>query len=404
MRGNRIAAIIPAVLLCSVMAHAVEVRDVTFTTNNAGKVLFSHRKHIQQKQTANNCKACHDTLYPFKKKASYTMADMEKGKSCGACHDGKGAFALKECARCHQVKEIAFAVKETGTTRFSHQKHLAANPDCTACHPALFAAGHNKRSTMAEMRQGRSCGACHNGKRAFGISACTRCHPVKEVAFAVKQTGTTRFSHRKHLAANPACTACHPALFSAGHNKRSTMAEMKLGKSCGGCHNGKRAFGIAACTRCHPVKEIAFAVKQTGTTRFSHTRHIANYSCGECHTRLYPVKGRHTPVTMARMEKGASCGACHNGTDAFSLKGCTSCHPVKEAAFEVKDAGNVAFSHKKHLEMYTCGDCHPALYAPARSTRRVGMKEMEAGRSCGACHDAKSAFSVKDKCDACHKM
>jgi c(7)-type cytochrome triheme protein len=30
------------------------------------------------------------------------MKQMEKGKSCGACHDGKKAFSVKgDCAKCH---------------------------------------------------------------------------------------------------------------------------------------------------------------------------------------------------------------------------------------------------------------------------------------------------------------
>jgi c(7)-type cytochrome triheme protein len=31
------------------------------------------------------------------------MADMESGQSCGACHNGTRAFAVKTgCPRCHQ--------------------------------------------------------------------------------------------------------------------------------------------------------------------------------------------------------------------------------------------------------------------------------------------------------------
>ncbi|MBI2997564.1 MAG: cytochrome c3 family protein [Deltaproteobacteria bacterium] len=50
---------------------------------------------------------------------------------------------------------------------------------CYACHPALFEmkAGANKIS-MEEIQQGKFCGACHNGKAAWGISfeSCNRCH------------------------------------------------------------------------------------------------------------------------------------------------------------------------------------------------------------------------------------
>jgi c(7)-type cytochrome triheme protein len=30
------------------------------------------------------------------------------------------------------------------------------------------------------------------------------------------------------------------------------------------------------------------------------------------------------------------------------------------------------------------------------------MDEMEKGKSCGACHDGKTAFTVKENCDTCH--
>jgi len=318
------------VLFSGARAIALDLRNETFKTGSAGTVVFSHKAHIRQKAMANDCKACHDGIYNIRNKARFTMADMEKGKSCGACHNGKQAFPLKECARCHQIKEITYQVKATGPTRFSHARHLAA--------------------------------------------------------------------------ATPTCGTCHPKLFSAGPNKHSTMADMRRGKSCGACHDGTKAFGIDSCTTCHPVKEIIFKVKQTGPTRFSHTQHIKANQCGACHTRLYPTKRQARPVSMAQMEKGMSCGACHTGKGAFPLKNCTACHPAPELTFAVKDAGPVAFSHKAHLGMYGCGECHTTQYATARSATRVSMKEMENSASCGACHDAKTAFSVKDKCDACHKM
>jgi c(7)-type cytochrome triheme protein len=30
------------------------------------------------------------------------------------------------------------------------------------------------------------------------------------------------------------------------------------------------------------------------------------------------------------------------------------------------------------------------------------MKAMEQGKSCGACHNGKVAFSVKENCESCH--
>lgn len=50
---------------------------------------------------------------------------------------------------------------------------------CYACHPALFEmkAGANKIS-MEAIQGGKFCGACHNGKIAWGMTfeSCNRCH------------------------------------------------------------------------------------------------------------------------------------------------------------------------------------------------------------------------------------
>jgi c(7)-type cytochrome triheme protein len=58
------------------------------------------------------------------------------------------------------------------------------------------------------------------------------------------------FSHRQHESFG--CYACHPSIFPqalAGF----THDEMREGKFCGRCHDGRTAFTIpgAACARCH---------------------------------------------------------------------------------------------------------------------------------------------------------
>jgi c(7)-type cytochrome triheme protein len=310
-------------------AFAVTVRDVTYSTRNAGKVVFRHADHINRKGLANDCRACHDDIFSLKQKKRFVMADMEKGKSCGACHDREKAFSLDECSRCHPTRDKTYNIAATGPTRFSHNTHLASSPDCRVCHPSLFVAGPNKRFTMAEMKKGKSCGACHNGSKAFGIDRCVTCHPVKEKTFKVKETGPTHFSHKIHIEISE-CVDCHPKLYAPNHKNRR--------------------------------------------------------------------------VGMAAMEKGQSCGACHNSRKAFSIKECTKCHPVRQLQFEEKSAGNVVFSHLFHNGMYGCVECHTRFYKTTRSTVRVSMQEMETGKSCGGCHDGKTAFSVKEKCEACHKM
>lgn len=311
-------------------AGAVEVRDVTFKTKSAGKVVFSHKDHIKQSGMSNNCNACHDSIYAIKKKVRYTMADMEKGKSCGACHNGKKAFELKACIRCHQVKEITYNVKATGPTHFSHKKHLSSTPDCNSCHPALFAAGPNKRVTMSEMYQGKSCGACHDGKKAFTIRNCSSCHPVKDLKFTIGSVGTVAFSHAKH-ADTLSCDKCHTKLYPTARTKgRVSMAEMYKGKSCGACHDGKQTFDIKSCGSCHPTSDQKYSIKGAGNVLFKHSSHTGLYGCDKCHPKLYPTGKSKSKVSMKAMEKGKSCGACHNGKTAFTVaENCATCHKTE---------------------------------------------------------------------------
>ncbi|MDW8003036.1 MAG: cytochrome c3 family protein [Deltaproteobacteria bacterium] len=55
---------------------------------------------------------------------------------------------------------------------------------------------------------------------------------------------------------------------------------------------------------------------------FSHENHVANIGLKrtDCHAWLYLTKEKHVKTTMAQMQKGKSCGACHNGKIAFDVK------------------------------------------------------------------------------------
>ena len=68
-----------------------------------------------------------------------------------------------------------------------------------------------------------------------------------------------------------------------------------------------------------------------GDAVFSHEAHVgvATLKCQECHAKIYLNTKKHTTVTMEEMEKGKSCGVCHDGTVAFGVKDkedCEKCH------------------------------------------------------------------------------
>jgi c(7)-type cytochrome triheme protein len=89
-------------ILASAAAAKIGGGDVAFLVKEKGKVVFSHERHVQGQNLG--CTACHDSLYVTSgKRAKATMAQMRKGKSCGACHDGKKAFSVKgDCNTCHK--------------------------------------------------------------------------------------------------------------------------------------------------------------------------------------------------------------------------------------------------------------------------------------------------------------
>jgi c(7)-type cytochrome triheme protein len=67
--------------------------------------------------------------------------------------------------------------------------------------------------------------------------------------------------------------------------------------------------------------------------------------------------------------------------------------------------GNVVFSHEIHVSGagQKCTACHNKLYTNAKQHKNASMKDMQKGKSCGVCHNAKIAFSVKSDCGKCHK-
>lgn len=371
------------------------VKDINFKAFNAR---FGHVAHLNMFK----CEDCHSSIFIGGTRSSrFNMTDMEKGKSCGTCHDGKTAFAVTgSCEKCHPgaPADIFFSTKDAGKVPFSHMKHRSLFA-CSDCHNKIVASGQAaRRFTMAEMEKGKSCGACHDGKTAFSVKNCSKCHPVKEILF----TDDARFNHDKHLSAY-SCNDCHNQIYSTGNdNKRFTMSQMEKGASCGSCHDGATVFSVKGdCNKCHnSTVNVVFKVKETGDTVFSHSVHSSLFSCVDCHNKIFVAGKGSKRSTMAEMEKGQSCGTCHNDKSAFGVKSdCQKCHTVKQINFR---PGSAVFSHTVHIAAYSCKDCHPDLYIPGSGNKHFSMAQMEQGKSCGSCHDDKSAFSVKSNCQKCH--
>ena len=66
---------------------------------------------------------------------------------------------------------------------FSHEKHIFAGVHCRDCHNKLFpskegATDVNNALTMKAMENGKFCGRCHDGEKAFKVVGkdCLKCH------------------------------------------------------------------------------------------------------------------------------------------------------------------------------------------------------------------------------------
>jgi c(7)-type cytochrome triheme protein len=169
-----------------------------------------------------------------------------------------------------------------------------------------------------------------------GVPSVIHARWIKDkVYLETKDVGSVEFSHFNHFeAVGKNCPACHNAIYHivTKNNPAFTMQEMEKGKACGACHNGTRAFSVKGdCATCHSSGDIAFDT-DAGKATFSHKVHTAAFGCDSCHPSPFKAqKGKNPKISMEQMEKGASCGSCHDGSTAFGVKDdkdCGKCHEM----------------------------------------------------------------------------
>ncbi len=78
-------------------------------------------------------------------------------------------------------------------------------------------------------------------------------------------------------------------------------------------------------------KTVEFEGKGAGKVVFDGGVHAkAGLKCADCHqSGLFKMKKGGDAITMKDINDGKFCGACHNGTKAFSAKdaaNCAKCH------------------------------------------------------------------------------
>lgn len=247
--------------------------------NTPIKATFEHKAHTME--AGIECSSCHDAVFSMQRGTAvntkkFTMKAMAEGQFCGTCHDGDTAFATDtNCMACHGVTEEPIIWEAPTKASFSHTKHVEEiELECASCHSTVFAmkkgaATANNDFTMAAFKEGKYCGACHNGDDAFDSSTqCESCHypPTEKIIFT-QPVKSVVFDHNIHVEkAELSCESCHKEVFTM---KRGTIEGEELiysddpaekrkyletlhNKFCGTCHDSSQAFGyLTRCTVCH---------------------------------------------------------------------------------------------------------------------------------------------------------
>ncbi len=77
-------------------------------------------------------------------------------------------------------KTVEFDGKGAGKVTFDGKTHADKGLKCADCHPATFKMKKGADvMTMKTMNEGKSCGHCHNGTKAFDVkdkANCAKCH------------------------------------------------------------------------------------------------------------------------------------------------------------------------------------------------------------------------------------
>ena len=129
-----------------------------------------HAPHAWTLDARDRCLTCHGD-----------MAQHNPGPACVECHDFKPAAARGKTAAAGPPA-IAFPPDpgSPGKVTFDHVTHLAKGAKCADCHPKPFAMKQGAtKLTMDGMGEGKTCGTCHDGQKAFGVmdgEKCETCH------------------------------------------------------------------------------------------------------------------------------------------------------------------------------------------------------------------------------------
>jgi c(7)-type cytochrome triheme protein len=192
---------------------------------------------------------------------------------------------------------------------FSHWRHRLKYT-CRVCHLELGFAMKVNDTEITEKgnRNGEYCGACHDGKTAFGHTKryCKKCH-----------SGNIRYGRKSFRA-----IARLPRSGYGNNINWSKAIRRKL-------ITPKQSIFDDNYT---PIKfgkklELAAEMSMIPPAIFPHKAHVRWLDCSNCHPDIFMIKKKGTEhFDMKYILEGKFCGVCHLNV-AFPIDDCDRCHP-----------------------------------------------------------------------------
>lgn len=202
------------------------------------------------------------------------------------------------------------------------------------------------------------------------------------------------FNHWLHRA-EYTCRLCHVDLGFAMEAGTTGITEddNNNGLYCGGCHDGKEAFGPEGkdimgnvsknCYRCHSYgKKVKFE------------KNFYSFVKG------FPKARYGNRVDWLKVEEQGLV-KLKDYLEGITIKR-KSLVETKDIDIRAKQMGmpDIIFSHKKHGVWNGCELCHPEIFGVKKGSTVYSMQEIFDGKYCGSCH-GKVAFPNTD-CQLCH--
>ncbi len=198
--------------------------------------VFAHWSH-RAKYT---CRVCHLDL-GFSMRSGDTGITREQylsGKYCGACHDGKIAFSVKDgsqggCEKCHLENQKSLEV--------AFEKFAATMP------PASFGNGID---WIKALREGKITPRNTLTPEQSSMTLPEKLRQPLKLG-TVSPRSDVLFSHAEHFAELD-CSSCHPEIFNIKKKgtQQFSMEANLYGSYCGACHMFV-SFPMNDCRRCH---------------------------------------------------------------------------------------------------------------------------------------------------------